>query len=335
MRRARPLLGRTLKREMQHFHFFFDHPSDVFPAVWDSAESDFDGELEALRRGVSAYTDAVLRRLSGERLVDDRRLDAMRKPSWYRAAAKRYARQHPRGAAMLDEFTASPARSLDRFCAMLRSFYDEVMEPLLGPIDVRLRRDLEMRRDVMRTHGLSAVLRTLSPQLTAVRESATLCAIRLGDTDVTRSLTSGSALTLTPSYFTGPDVRAFLLKRPGGLDCAIVYPLPPPRSARTTADRMRTLGMLVALGERSRLRIVELLALRELSTRELAGFLRMSEPVVSRHLRVLHEAGVVERRRQSYFVLYGLRREALAELHDALDAVAGASALRSGRNETP
>lgn len=48
-----------------------------------------------------------------------------------------------------------------------------------------------------------------------------------------------------------------------------------------------------ALADPTRRRIVELLARRERSAGELVGHFELSQPAVSKHLRVLREAGVV------------------------------------------
>jgi DNA-binding transcriptional ArsR family regulator len=49
-----------------------------------------------------------------------------------------------------------------------------------------------------------------------------------------------------------------------------------------------------ALADPTRRKIVELLARRERSSGELAGHFALSQPAVSKHLRVLREAGVVD-----------------------------------------
>lgn len=49
-----------------------------------------------------------------------------------------------------------------------------------------------------------------------------------------------------------------------------------------------------ALADPTRRKIVELLARRERSSGELAGHFELSQPAVSKHLRVLREAGVVD-----------------------------------------
>lgn len=65
---------------------------------------------------------------------------------------------------------------------------------------------------------------------------------------------------------------------------------------------------LRAAGEPSRLRLLSLCATRDLSVSDLAQAVGQSEPRVSRHLKILGEAGLIERLRQGQWVHYGLAR---------------------------
>src|SRR4051812_21352839 len=61
-----------------------------------------------------------------------------------------------------------------------------------------------------------------------------------------------------------------------------------------------------ALADSTRLRIVALLRLMELSVGELAQILGQSQPRVSRHLKILADAGVLERRKEGSWVFLTL-----------------------------
>lgn len=74
-----------------------------------------------------------------------------------------------------------------------------------------------------------------------------------------------------------------------------------------------------ALAEPSRLQIVELLRHRPLPVGGIAERLRMRQPQVSKHLRVLSEAGLVQVRPVAQQRIYGLRAEGLKELDDWLE----------------
>lgn len=64
----------------------------------------------------------------------------------------------------------------------------------------------------------------------------------------------------------------------------------------------------------NRRRILDLLRERERAVGELVEEVGISQPGVSKHLRVLREAGLVEARIEAQRRLYGLRPEPLAEV---------------------
>ena len=68
----------------------------------------------------------------------------------------------------------------------------------------------------------------------------------------------------------------------------------------------QTVEILRAAGEPTRLRILALLAVEELSVLELCRILDQSQPRVSRHLKLLSEAGLVERFPDGAWVFYRL-----------------------------
>ncbi|MEK7233569.1 MAG: metalloregulator ArsR/SmtB family transcription factor [Elusimicrobiota bacterium] len=76
-----------------------------------------------------------------------------------------------------------------------------------------------------------------------------------------------------------------------------------------------------ALADPARLRLLSLIAScdDEVCACEFVGTLGVSQPTVSHHLKVLHEAGLLERERRGKWVLYKIAPEAF----DALRAVLG------------
>ncbi|HEX8004881.1 MAG TPA: metalloregulator ArsR/SmtB family transcription factor [Trebonia sp.] len=81
---------------------------------------------------------------------------------------------------------------------------------------------------------------------------------------------------------------------------------------------MATITTLQVLAEPSRQAILDLLRDGELPVGELVTRLNMSQPAVSKHLRVLKEAGMVDVRADAQRRLYRIRPEPLAELDDWL-----------------
>jgi DNA-binding transcriptional ArsR family regulator len=76
----------------------------------------------------------------------------------------------------------------------------------------------------------------------------------------------------------------------------------------TASPHGALLSWLRAAGEPTRLRLLCLCAARELSVGDIAQIVGQSEPRVSRHLKILGEAGLIERLRHGQWVHYGLSR---------------------------
>jgi DNA-binding transcriptional ArsR family regulator len=75
---------------------------------------------------------------------------------------------------------------------------------------------------------------------------------------------------------------------------------------------------LTALGEPNRMRIVELLRDRPHSVGEITKRLALGQPQVSKHLRVLINAGIVEAKPVAQRRIYQLQPEPFAELESWL-----------------
>jgi DNA-binding transcriptional ArsR family regulator len=81
---------------------------------------------------------------------------------------------------------------------------------------------------------------------------------------------------------------------------------------------VRLEAALSALADNSRRTILETLADGPATAGELAALLPIARPGVSRHLRVLREAGLVEVRQEAQRRVYSLRLRPLAEINDWL-----------------
>ena len=92
--------------------------------------------------------------------------------------------------------------------------------------------------------------------------------------------------------------------------------------AATTADAFN------AMAEPRRRQIVDVLAGGEHAVNDLVAVLRLPQPQVSKHLRVLREVGVVDVREQGRQRLYRVNGPALKPIHDW---VKGYEALWSDR----
>jgi DNA-binding transcriptional ArsR family regulator len=72
------------------------------------------------------------------------------------------------------------------------------------------------------------------------------------------------------------------------------------------------------LAEPNRRRILELLLVQERPVGDLVDELKVTQPTVSKHLRILREAGLVEARSEAQRHLYRVRAEPLRELYEWL-----------------
>ena len=88
------------------------------------------------------------------------------------------------------------------------------------------------------------------------------------------------------------------------------------------ADEARQLATAFkVLGDPARLRILSLIAAAhggELCVCEMVGPVGLSQPTVSHHLKVLHEAGLLRREKRGTWAFYAVVPERLDALRDAL-----------------
>jgi DNA-binding transcriptional ArsR family regulator len=80
--------------------------------------------------------------------------------------------------------------------------------------------------------------------------------------------------------------------------------------------RAATTDAFNAVAEPRRRQILDLLASGERPVNDLVGLLGMSQPLVSKHLRVLREVGAVEVRDEGRRRVYRLNGRALRPIHD-------------------
>jgi DNA-binding transcriptional ArsR family regulator len=77
---------------------------------------------------------------------------------------------------------------------------------------------------------------------------------------------------------------------------------------------------LKAIAEPRRQEILRLVWSQERAAGEIAQHFQVSRPAISKHLRVLREAGLVEERRKGTQRLYRARAESMLELRRFLDS---------------
>ncbi len=95
-------------------------------------------------------------------------------------------------------------------------------------------------------------------------------------------------------------------------------------------DQVRAAEVFRALGVPNRMRILTLLKTHgSLPVKTIAERLQLSSPAVSQHLKVLRHAGLVQARREGYFVPYEVDAHALSDCCGMLVSVCSCPHHRS------
>jgi DNA-binding transcriptional ArsR family regulator len=311
--RALRRLPASMRRAFERLAFVFADDAPVFVASSASGSISFAAELDRLRSMPAGSARYQFTRALHARVLSPAQLE---RPTARRRILRTAAAREPAGGReQLELVLEQPDVFLAAFCDLIGAYFErsfrkewERIEPLLA----------ECAEDAQRrigSDGLYAALPQLSARLRGDPSKREILVEAF--VDEARELTGEEPLLLAPSFFAWPNILVSL--DDGGWPKAIVYPAPfladreleplPP------ADLQR---LLRALGDNTRLIVLRLLAEQPRSTRELAPLVGVSEATLSRHLRVLAEAGAVSRRREGRFVLYALRQERLAQLEPGL-----------------
>ncbi|GAB7035800.1 DUF5937 family protein [Streptomyces sp. NPDC021749] len=316
--RAMRKLSPGLKREIEAFSFavraYF--PEFLFPQPTGGLP-DFAGELAGLR---AADPDLVRLEFAvpllspwpgGDEGRDPRVLD---RPEVRRRLRERAVVESDEAMAamLLDD----PRALLERFLAMLERYWQEAFEDEWARLEPELAAGVSEAGHQIAERGLYGMLRGLWPEVRSDARAETFWLERPHDHDI--AIGPEDRLVLAPSAYVWPHVRVNCdVPWPLGL----VFPLSSiTREARPRIPPARLVGTLRALADDTRLRALRLIAERPRSTQELAPLVGVSEAALSKHLRVLADAGLLERRREGYYVLYRLVPDQVAGLAPSLDS---------------
>lgn len=80
--------------------------------------------------------------------------------------------------------------------------------------------------------------------------------------------------------------------------------------------------ILKAISDPTRLNILRLLRLRAMCVCELMAALDMPQPLISHHLRILKDSGIIDDRKEGKFIFYELDNRNVLKIVDALDDLA-------------
>jgi DNA-binding transcriptional ArsR family regulator len=199
---------------------------------------------------------------------------------------------------------------------MLERYWREAFEEEWARIEPELAAGVSEAGHQIEQRGLYGMLRGLWPEVRSDRQAERFWLERPHDHEV--SIGPGDTLLLAPSAYVWPHVR---VNCDGPWPLGLVFPVSSiAREARPRIPPARLVGMLRALADDTRLRALRLIAERPRSTQELAPLVGVSEAALSKHLRVLADAGLLERRREGYYVLYRLLPGQVAGLAPGLES---------------
>ena len=312
--RAMRRLPQPLKREITALSFLYRWtlPNCVLPDATTPYE-DFEAELErlrALRADVAAYElvrtiydHGGATRPARKRVLGDAGIRA--------GAIARAGRAGSGARAAAAQLFDEPAAFVERFAALLEAYWEVAFAAEWARIEPRLAESVTTAGRAIASDGIFAFLVGLAPQLRVEPDGERFGLDVAHDHEVT--VDAGSPLLLVPSVYVWPHVR---VNCDAPWPLVLVYRAPYLAESLRHTTRPELVKALRALGDGTRLRILEQIAARPRSTQELAPLVGLSEAGTSKHLRMLAEAGVVESRREGYYVVYSL-------VEDRIDGLAG------------
>lgn len=212
-----------------------------------------------------------------------------------------------------------PEALRERFIALLSEYWDAAFQTEWRRVEAIVAQSVSDAGRQIATEGLYAFLRGLWPEVRVDQAAERFWLERAHEHEV--SIEPDTPFILTPSVYVWPHVRVNcdppwppgLVFPAAGIVRATHAPIPP--EALVTVLR--------ALADETRLRALRFIAERPRSTQELAPLVGLTEAAVSKHLRLMAKAGVIQARREGYYVLYRLAPDRLAAVSTSVQAFLG------------
>ncbi|MBW3664755.1 MAG: metalloregulator ArsR/SmtB family transcription factor [Actinobacteria bacterium] len=212
-----------------------------------------------------------------------------------------------------------PATIRERFATLLQRYWDEAFSEEWERLRPRIEAEVTDGARALVTGGIPGLVAELLPEGRWDEDAAAIVVDKTFER--TCDVADRGGMLFVPTVYGWPKV---LIELDDPWQPAVIFPLRdlrqpevPLASDHEVADGLR------ALGDETRLQITRMVAEQPRSTKELAQLLALSDSAVSRHLKILANAGVVSGERDGYFVLYSLRPERIGQLGGALRRTLG------------
>jgi DNA-binding transcriptional ArsR family regulator len=311
-RATRKQLPRELKQRLADYRFSHmrDIPAGLVPPP-GTDHSDFGAELDRVRAlSTEEKSRAIMSNLTSISKEEWATLD---RPETRDAILDRSADLGSATVELIRLGFESPADLADRFLDFLAAYWEICFRADWERIADPLAETVAEVEETLATEGLFSILEQLRPRIGVNREAGEFWVRRAHDEAI--AVGPDTQIQLVPSAFLWPHVG---LVHDSPDRVAVIYPAPF-AAFDSPPDLLGDgkVALLRALGDGTRLRALKLIAARPRSTQELAKLLAISESAMSRHLHHLAECGLLEVRRDGYYVLYSLVRDRI----DGLSAV--------------
>jgi len=212
-----------------------------------------------------------------------------------------------------------PGALVRRYARLLERYWEAAFDEEWARILPRIEADATAGARALVTSGIGGVAAELLPEGRWEPEGRVLVVDK--DWEGACDVAERGGLLFVPTVYGWPCV---LIDLTDPWPASIIFPL---RDLRTpevphASDREVVAGFR-ALGDETRLQIARLVADAPRSTKELAELLSLSDSAISRHLKILQAAGLVDGERDGYFVLYRLDPGRLDVLGRAMRSTLG------------
>ncbi len=232
----------------------------------------------------------------------------------------------PAHAAFVERLFADPAEARRHVVDLLQQYWDLAFAEEWERIRPRIEAEATDGARTLVTAGVPALVTHFLPEGTWDPTTSSITVDKSWDR--TCDVAARGGMLFVPTVYGWPNV---MIELATPWPVAVFLPLRdlrqpevPHATDREVADGLR------ALGDETRLQITRLVAEEPRSTKELAALLNLSESAVSRHLKTLATAGVVDSERDGYFVLYRLVPDRIGALGGALRRTLGLAQATTG-----
>ena len=226
-----------------------------------------------------------------------------------------------------------PAACHARFADFLSRYWACCLSHLWPRLEGYFQRDIASRGRILFQEDVAAVFADLSADVHVEAGGERVVIYRPGSaddgSDYEMTFAESEQILLSPSYFIWPHLPVHTI-RMGDVTrvnaTAITYSVQEIQDeVQAPVPPQKLLDLLRAIGDMTRLQILQLLSEKSRATSEVATLIGISEAAVSKHLKQLQRAGWVVSKRQSYYVIYSVERGPL------IDLMAGIEQILDGR----